>query len=199
MSEEKATYDTGEQPQHGDKSTCKTCGYEIRYSQFSGWSHVEGIEPAGYFGPDGFWVICGKPEPAEAITPKGLAGVTSEVMEFNRQFEDEQPGRLAVFHVEKSGRNLTEGGFPFCVVTETGDVRSIFCTEPEAGVFADAMNKQPSELEEMIIQVIHFPDGSRLTVKVEAPEGANGDLASLAYNYHVLAALERIEALRPRY
>ncbi len=59
--------------------------------------------------------------------------------------------------------------------------------------------EQPTELEEVINQVIHLPDGSRLTVKVEAPKGANGDLAWLAYNYHVLAALERIEALRPRY
>lgn len=52
----------------------------------------------------------------------------------------EQPHRPSVFHVEKSGRNLTEGGFPFCVITETGDVRGIFCTEAEAGIFADAMN-----------------------------------------------------------
>lgn len=162
MSEERASYTADQQ------AICKNCGYEIA-SQGKFWRHIEGTDPAGYFGPDGFWVICGKPEPAEEtliigqndpchflvtlardgraikgpiyvnavhrkaaariaydelnprnsdtflvwtllefdqnekpgeyaagnvrfnqpISPKGLASVVSEVMEFNRQFEGE--------------------------------------------------------------------------------------------------------------
>ncbi|GIK37611.1 MAG: hypothetical protein BroJett011_14440 [Chloroflexota bacterium] len=58
MSEERAFYNASQQ------GICKNCGYEIVH-QGKFWRHIEGTDPVGYFGPDGFWVICGKPELAE--------------------------------------------------------------------------------------------------------------------------------------
>lgn len=51
-------------PQHGEVRTCKNCGSEIKFSQHTGhWRHTA-LEP-GYFGSDGFFALCGKPEPTE--------------------------------------------------------------------------------------------------------------------------------------
>jgi len=54
----------------------------------------------------------------------------------------------------------------------------------------------PANLETVITQVFSFSDGSRLTVKVDAPAGAIGDLATAAYYRRLLEALDRIEAER---
>lgn len=49
-------------PEHDEINTCKHCGYTIKYSQNTGfWGHT--APDPGYFGNNGFWVICGKPEP----------------------------------------------------------------------------------------------------------------------------------------
>lgn len=54
----------------------------------------------------------------------------------------------------------------------------------------------PPALETVISQVVLFPDGSHLTVLVDAPAGVYHDLASEAYNYHILVGLKEIESER---
>lgn len=54
-----------------------------------------------------------------------------------------------VVQVERSGHNMTELGFPFCV-SLAGNVRGLFCDEAEAVIFALALTegkeKPPAEL-----------------------------------------------------
>ena len=50
------------------------------------------------------------------------------------------------------------------------------------------------ELEEIINRVIGFPDGSKLTIRVDAPAGA--DDATVAFYRYILGALKGIEAQR---
>lgn len=56
----------------------------------------------------------------------------------------------------------------------------------------------PPVPETLINRVALFPDGSRLTILVEAPAGVDHDLASEAYNYHILPGLKEIESERTR-
>ena len=59
-----------------------------------------------------------------------------------------------------------------------------------------------SALETLIKWVYHFPDGSRLTVLVDAPptesEGAEQDKASKNYHLYLTDRLTLIETLNPR-
>ena len=56
--------------------------------------------------------------------------------------------------------------------------------------------ESPPELETVITQVLHFSDGSRLRVFVDAPAGADEAQATEAYNSHILRGLQEIEAER---
>ena len=49
-------------------------------------------------------------------------------------------------------------------------------------------------MEEIIKRVISFPDGSKLTIRVDAPAGA--DDATVAFYRYILGALKGIEAQR---
>jgi hypothetical protein len=52
------------------------------------------------------------------------------------------------------------------------------------------------ELEEVISQVITFPDGSRIKIFVDAPPGVNEAQATEAYNNHILRGIQEIEIER---
>ena len=59
---------------------------------------------------------------------------------------------------------------------------------------AHAGEEPLDEMEEIINRVIGFPDGSKLTIRVDAPAGA--DDATVAFYRYILGALKGIEAQR---
>jgi hypothetical protein len=63
-------------------------------------------------------------------------------------------------------------------------------------------DEEPPNLETVITWVYHFPDGSRITIKVDAPpaeeEGVEQDQASQNYHLYLTDRLALIKTLNPR-